>query len=464
MKPIRHIILIFGVLLLASGCNKFLDVKPKGTLIPTTLAEYSKILDFEYNFKLSDDIADFFSDDAYLYGTIYSSWLSASMQRAYKWESPMFYSDDYDGDWSSTYSRIFNFNLIIKEVDGAELGTPQQKNILKGEAYLARAFEYLRLVQKYGKPYDPTSSQTDPGVPLRLEPVVAPEILTRASVQDVLDLVADDLNNALALGLPDLAHHRHRGSKAGLYGLLAKMHLYKREYQEVYNYADMALQLLGSTVPLENFNDYSVVDPNSGYGRTDLPNAHEGVEAVYLKLGEQSIPSGYVFISNSLKSLYSEGDLRFEFFFANPYYGVSYETDMLARHLMVNLGVGTPELLLLRAEGAARTDNLTEALRDLNALRAKRLTPQAYGSGFNSSIKNDVIQMILDERRRELCFYNGTRLYDMKRLSKDPQFKTATLTRTVEGETYTLAPESGRYALPIWLKVIESNPGMEQNN
>ncbi len=445
------------------SCRDFLDIKPKGTLIPTAVSEYSKILDYEYNFKYSDDVSDIFSDDVYLYGSVYSSWLSAPMQRAYKWESPIHYSGDFDDAWSSAYSKIFNFNLIIKEVDGAEQGTEKQKSNLKAEAYLSRAFEYLRLVQKYGKPYDEATANSDLAVPLRLEPIVAPEILTRASVKEVLDQVKSDLDNALLADLPNIAEKRHRGSKAGVYGIFAKMYLYMRDYQKVYDYADMALQLLGQPIPLEDYNSYKIVDPFLGWGRTDLPEAKNSVESVYMKLSEQQIPSGYVFISSSLKSLYLPGDKRFEFYFANPYYGVMYETEMFARHLSMNLGVSTSELLLLRAEASARLNDLTKALSDLNALRIKRISPEAYGNGFQSTDKNEIIRMILDERRRELCFMNGTRLYDMKRLSKDPDFRTTTITRIVQGETFTLEPGSDRYAFPIWLKVLESNPGMPQN-
>ncbi|MCK9305425.1 MAG: RagB/SusD family nutrient uptake outer membrane protein [Bacteroidales bacterium] len=461
MKNIRNMLLIIGCIMFVS-CRDYLDIKPKGTLIPTTYSEFSKILDYEYNFKLSDDVSDIFSDDVYLYGSVYSSWLSAPMQRAYKWESPVFYSGDFDDAWSSSYSRIFNFNFIIKEIDGAELGTLLQKKNLKAEAYLSRAFEYLRLVQKYGKPYDSNTSSTDLAVPLRLEPVVSPEILSRASVQTVLDQVKSDLDIALSSELPEVAEQKHRGSKAGAYGLYAKMYLYMRDYAKVYEYADSALQLVGSPVPLEDYNNYQIVDSFGGRGRTNLPDANNNVETVYLKLSEQ-LPSGYVFISNSLKSLYSPGDKRFGFYFANPYYGAVYETEMFARHLYMNLGVGTSELLLLRAEAAARQNNLSQAIADLNALRSKRLTNDAYGTGYHSNIQKDVIKMILDERRRELCFLNGSRFFDMKRLSKDVDFQTPVITRLVDGETYLLETESSKYAFPIWLKVIESNPGMQQN-
>lgn len=461
MKNIRNILLIIGCIMLVS-CRKYLDIKPKGTLIPTTYSEFSKILDYEYNFTLSDDISDIYSDDVYLYGFVYSSWLSAPMQRAYKWESPVFYSGDFDNDWSSSYSRIFNFNLIIKEIDGAEHGTEKQKKNLKAEAYLSRAFEYLRLLQKYGKPYDVNTSNTDLAVPLRLEPVVSPEVLTRASVQSVLDQVKSDLEKASNSELPDVADKKHRGSKAGVYGIYAKMYLYMRDYKKVYEYADSALQLVGTPLPIEDYNNYQIVDPFGGRGRTNLPDAYNSTETVYLKLSEQ-LPSGYVFISNSLKSLYLPGDKRFEFYFANPYYGALYETEMFARHLMMNLGVGTPELLLLRAEAAARQNNLNRAIIDLNTLRAKRVTPEAYGSGFHSDNQKEVIRMILNERRRELCFLNGTRFYDMKRLCKDPDFQITVITRIIDGETFSLEPGSSKYAFPIWLKVIESNPGMQQN-
>ena len=459
---IAYYLLLLGCFSLIA-CDDYLDIKPKGTLIPTTFDEYSKILDYEYNLRFADGDVDIYSDDVYLYGTVHDSWVSQVGRRAYKWEPTIYFSGDRDGSWSGAYSRIFNFNLIIKEIDGAQGATAQQKQTLKGEAHLARAFEYLRLLQKYGKPYDPETSASDPAIPLRLEPIVAPEVLTRASVAVALEQVKTDLEIALSAQLPDTGIPTHRGSKVAIHGVLARMHLYMRDYEAVYTAANTAITLIGEPLPMEDYNDYQVVNATTGRGRTDLPDGDLNKETVYLKLGEQGVPSGYVFISDGLKALYENGDKRFELFFANPYRGVTYDTEMFARHLVINMGISTAELLLMRAEAAARANNLSQALNDLNTLRRKRLTPAAYGTGLSSTNQQEVIQWVLDERRRELCFLGGSRFFDMKRLSKDPQFTTPTVTRVVDGETYTLAPGSPRYAFPIWVMILESNPGMPQN-
>ncbi|HTM98670.1 MAG TPA: RagB/SusD family nutrient uptake outer membrane protein, partial [Pedobacter sp.] len=67
--------------------------------------------------------------------------------------------------------------------------------------------------------------------------------------------------------------------------------------------------------------------------------------------------------------------------------------------------------------------------------------PYTIGNTIN------VLALILAERRKELIC-RGTRWMDLKRLNLEPANAT-TLTRNVNGLTYTLLPNSKRYALPI---------------
>ena len=67
--------------------------------------------------------------------------------------------------------------------------------------------------------------------------------------------------------------------------------------------------------------------------------------------------------------------------------------------------------------------------------------------------------LILLERRKELLM-RGLRWMDLKRLNMEGA--AITLTRTVNGQVYTLPPNDLRYALPIPEDVIAIS-GMQQN-
>jgi hypothetical protein len=71
------------------------------------------------------------------------------------------------------------------------------------------------------------------------------------------------------------------------------------------------------------------------------------------------------------------------------------------------------------------------------------------------------LQLVVDERRREF-FGTGLRWYDLRRLNKDAQF-AKTITRSYNGVTYTLAPNSNGYVFPLANVLIALNPEMEQN-
>ncbi|HEX2629037.1 MAG TPA: RagB/SusD family nutrient uptake outer membrane protein, partial [Chitinophagaceae bacterium] len=117
----------------------------------------------------------------------------------------------------------------------------------------------------------------------------------------------------------------------------------------------------------------------------------------------------------------------------------------------VNLfcGIATDELYLIRAECYARESNTNAAMQDLNALLAKRIkpfVPLVAGSA------DEALTFILAERRKELPF-RELRWSDLKRLNKEPA-RATTLTRNLNGQLYTLAPNDLRYTLLIPDEVI----------
>ena len=114
-------------------------------------------------------------------------------------------------------------------------------------------------------------------------------------------------------------------------------------------------------------------------------------------------------------------------------------------------------MMLIQAECLARTNNPDEAISVLNTLRSYRFKAADYQE---LETQANVLQEVLDERRRE-TFGTGLRWLDLKRLNKEPEFKT--ITRTFRGDTYTLEPNSNAYVFQINPIYIQKNPEIESN-
>jgi len=68
------------------------------------------------------------------------------------------------------------------------------------------------------------------------------------------------------------------------------------------------------------------------------------------------------------------------------------------------------ELYLVRAEAAAHLNNLTQALADVNTIRAR-----AGLGAVNATSQTAALSAVMHERQVELCCEWGNRWYDLKR-------------------------------------------------
>jgi hypothetical protein len=82
-----------------------------------------------------------------------------------------------------------------------------------------------------------------------------------------------------------------------------------------------------------------------------------------------------------------------------------------------------------------------------------------FFQAVTASSAADALTKILTERRKELVF-RGLRWADIKRLNLEGA--NISLTRKLNGQTYTLSPNHPRFALPIPDDVIQIS-GMPQN-
>jgi hypothetical protein len=123
--------------------------------------------------------------------------------------------------------------------------------------------------------------------------------------------------------------------------------------------------------------------------------------------------------------------------------------------------LNSPEIILNRAEVYARQNNVAKVVELLNLLRKKRFAASKYIALSPTDISGDLLQSVVDERRREFV---GTdlRWYDMRRLTLDGNYFKP-VSRTLNGQTYTLTASSPRLIYPINQEVLTLNPEIGQN-
>lgn len=445
------------------ACSDFLDIEPKGEAIPQTVDDYAYILNFPDLMKGGETYPLYLTDDVYLPDVADNEMVPGLnvkeryIQRLYTFDKDVFGESVSDALWIAAYQRIFYSNVVINRVMNATHGTDERKRAIRATALAERAFEYLNLVSVYGKHYDPTTAQTDLGVPLITEDDITQTNLKRATVAQIYDLAEDDLKTAVN-DLPYKAvPNVFKFTKSGARGVLARLYLYQGKYKEALECAD---SVLAKNDFLLDLSTCQVVDYHGFIGRTDVPSKDDNKENVLIRLSPYVYGlSDEVFGSDELMALFTANDMRRQLFFGDSIYSTVFEKPLWRPWFEQNLGVTTPEMYLIAAECEARVGSVGRAMNLLNKLRDNRIVGNTPLVAAN---KDEALKLVLDERRREFALTGLTRFIDLKRLNLDSRF-AKTITHVVDGKVLTLPPNDPRWALPIPARPLRFNKDMVPN-
>jgi hypothetical protein len=441
-----------------SSCKKYLDQKPdKKLVIPETLADCEALLDYNLVMNTNYPSSEYYADNFYL---TYSSWNSQTLAKrdAYIWKADANTQlDEYF--WLNAYQKVLYANQVLQSLEKINASTTDdQRNWkeLKGRALFFRAFSFFSIAQLWAPPYKASSASSDLGIPIHLTPSVT-ENSVRASVQQTYDQILRDLNEAVDL-LPDTPPSttitKMRPCRAAALAELARVYLAMGNYANAAAKADACLQ------------DYNtLIDYNSLNASAAFPVPRFNAEVIFQATGTHTVlVSSIAKVDSTLYRSYAANDRRKAVFFlantganAGTYaFKGSYDG---ANSINQFLGLATDEVLLIRAECYARSGNANAAMNDLNTLLRKRWNTGTY-TDMTATDAADALVKVLAERRKELLF-RGLRWTDLRRLNKESQF-AITITRSLNGQTYTLPPNDLRYTLLIPAEVLRREP-MPQN-
>lgn len=450
MKKITVAILALLITCSISSCKKYLDAKPnKQLMVPSTVEDLQALLDDYKTVNESDPAAaEMSSDNYYLTDPDWNS-LSEDQRRLYTWEPDRVFPL-WPNQWSYAYEPVFVANTVLDNYAKVEMLSKDIAGLhnVKGQALFHRAKAFAHIAFVWAPAYDEATANTDLGIPLRLtsdfnEPSV------RASVMETYNRIIADLKEAIQL-LPVSQVTVLRPSKAAAYGLLSRVYVAMRRYEEAGLYADSALQL--NSVLL----DYNTV--NAGLARPFARFNKEVVMDTYAG-NFPALSNNRAKIDSLLYASYAVNDLRRTIFFRSNNDGSYGFKGTYSGGTAGFTGIANDEIYLIRAECQARAGRVTEAMQDLNTLLRTRWKANSFVP-FTASGSAEALAIILQERRKELL-YRGLRWIDLKRLNKEGA--AITLKRIVNnGTVYTLSPNDRRYAVALPEDLLQIS-GMQQN-
>ena len=448
----KNILLILLITVLASSCTKnFLDKKPDQALVvPQTLQDFQALLDNTNVMNLNmPSLGEISSDDYYVTDAGFQSVTVPIYANAYTWNKDIYVGSPDIVDWNNRYQQIFYSNVVLEGLDKLSAADKKDSSYFteKGSALFYRAFALYQLSQLFCKPYNPVTSGSDPGVPVRTSSDINQKSI-RGTVTQSYNQVITDLQNSLNL-LPQSTAFKTRPNLAAACSLLARVYLIMGDYANALNYSDKALKLYST------LSDYNQLSASAAH-----PFVKYNDEVIFhcTLYGNSFSNVSRLLIDTNLYSSYQQNDLRLPLFFTTVAAGHSYKGSYSGSSTFFG-GIATDELFLIRAECYARMNNTSAALADLNTLMITRFKTGTF-IPFAASDAGDALNLILAERRKELL-YRGLRWTDLRRLNLESG-RAVNITRKLNGTVYSLPANDPRYILPIPDLVIQLS-GIAQN-
>ncbi|NJY63254.1 RagB/SusD family nutrient uptake outer membrane protein [Salinimicrobium sp. CDJ15-81-2] len=179
---------------------------------------------------------------------------------AYKYEESANNSGTCEELWRQSFKAINNLNLIIANIDAAE-GNAAAKQEILGEALGLRGMVYFDLARTFAYPWIRAGASSQ-GLPLKLSSEEV--VVERSSLGETYDQILLDLQTA-----HDLLEENtwEQGStkyltKTGVKALLARVYLYKQDWENALNYAEQVIAARGES-NLMGVDSYVFTDYNS---------------------------------------------------------------------------------------------------------------------------------------------------------------------------------------------------------
>lgn len=350
--------------------------------------------------------------------------------------------------WTIGYRAIARANFVLG-FEGVISGANADKSF--AEARAIRALQLFNMVNYYARPYG--TIDQDLGIPVPTE-FKKDTPLPRLSVEEVYNEIINELIVA-AEDLPSVnASTTARINKEAVYALLSRVFLYKKEYDQSVQYADLALGAV-NLLEAENLNSYYHNPTDDGeslftiaFSDIDNPNSNDALSATW-SLGRYEDTAA----TTDFYNLIPETDAR------KNLYQLWDTSDNPAPYGVLKFGNVDNDVIVIRGTEALlnKIESLyyidpSQALTELvNWVQTYRDETYSF-----SGTGQELLDEILLQRRIELAF-EGHRYFDLNRYELDIQ-------KSANSTVNSFMPFNDyRRVFPIPLNEMNTNPEMVQN-
>lgn len=319
--------------------------------------------------------------------------------------------------WTSAYNIIYMTNSLLEGIKKSSMLSDEVRNTLEREAKFVRAFTYFNLINLYGE------------VPLILTTDYRKNALaSQNSKEAIYEQILTDLNFAADSTREEYREdERTRVNRFVALALLARVNLYLENWTEA--------ESLSSEVILNN-STYSI---SENLNKVFLANSKEAIWQIspiggggvlsYTMEGTTFIFHPFypaltkIALKDDLVGSFNSQDKRLQNwigynedkanYFAFKYKDRSSIMNITEYSMVLRLA----EQYLIRAEAKARKGDLSKAIEDLDVIR-KRAGLKLIADLSPEINQEDLIDLILEERRKEFFTEWGHRWMDLKRTGR----------------------------------------------
>ncbi|MBR8534279.1 RagB/SusD family nutrient uptake outer membrane protein [Carboxylicivirga sediminis] len=322
-----------------------------------------------------------------------------------------FIQNEISSIWSKAYNIIANCNTLIEHIETADdlIFTGDTKSYIYGEAVAIRALVHFDMLRLFNLPY--LSDSNFKGIPYVTE--FKKDVTAQLSTDATMGLIIDDLETAYHLlevdeikteGERGNIHRENRLNAYAVAALLARVHLYSKDYANAEKYASEVIDserfafVNGDEILL--YNDYTYYNEHIfGLYTLRMSNLYSN----YFNIGDLE-DSDDLMASFRMADWYDGTDVRFKYWFEKKGI-VSGTVTMINKykrpssaneeHLYKDPSIPIirlPEMYLILAEAQAEYD-LGLAITTLNMLKTVReaspLDENADFSQFQKALQSE---------------------------------------------------------------------------
>ncbi len=440
----KQISFLLAALCLLS-CNKidtWLDVKQnKNELVPVSISDYQALLDNPSMYQNFSSLGQVGTDNFYVTDADFNS--STEIERnTYLWQDEIYKGVTSVLDWTYSYRRISYANIVLdglQKLSVKDAEQPQKNNVL-GQALFYRAIALFDLLQLFAPQYDPASASADLGVPILISSDINTKA-SRASVADCYAQVIADIKQAIEL-LPLRQAYLSRPCGLAANALLAKIYLQMGNYSQALSYSSMVLEQKND---LYDFKTITSVNSRQFPVITAEPK-----EVIFYAEASDYAMITTAFmgrVDSLLFKSYASGDLRKDLLYRTYTDGRRMFKGTYTGTFSLFGGIGVNEVMLIKAEAAIRTGDVSKGISTINQLLKYRFSSGSFVP-YNTEDEQAAMRILIAERRKELPFTGQLRWMDIRRLNKETGY-AITQYRLVNGQDYQIPPNDPRYVFPI---------------